>query len=563
MRAIMWQIVLVSLLCVSGHVFGEKKKDDEELFTDLNGIEFDENYEDSFENFDGAEPSVSKVTSTDTALPQTQTYDPWSSFDILRKDRSVSLLGSSETIASMYHASLFPQLRFSAGKFFGHVGAPLRFPLYDNNDNKEGSFRSRGFVSAGTWVKPRDFRTWWDAQRILRHFEIGAPEDMFLVRFSRSHSITFGEGELLKTLTPDGLYDQDLMFFSGHVKFDAARVDAFVGPLAKAEIVGASLMLMPLQDQDVSPFFRGMNFGVSYVNDFRAPSEPRTEVNAFVVNDATRVIDRNPGIAQGLVASVSSEYFAAPWLSLKPYVSFGQMWLSNLEGDRVTLEESYGRGLHVGHDLTIYFIPGSKRSVLLAKAEGRLFSSGYWPGYFGPTYFVDRLMVNDLENTSSSKSPLTKSQLLSFRNNESYRVGYLFELGYSFDQVVTVMGGYENAHSSMQGVQVTPMRKMNLMTSFLGLDLIKFHLGYQATSIKEMNELFDFDESRALLSFRGQVKLAPYLYFDAWAKHSFGINDMYASSSLSESSSDSLWLSNTAESKSLNFGLGLEFAMTF
>jgi hypothetical protein len=74
-----------------------------------------------------------------------------------------------------------------------------------------------------------------------------------------------------------------------------------------------------------------------------------------------------------------------------------------------------------------------------------------------------------------------------------------------------------------------------------------------------MKEVFDFEKSRALLSLRGQLKLMPFLYFDAWAKHSFGINDMFTPS---DGEDKDVMFSSQAETRSLDFGLGLEFSMT-
>lgn len=546
----MWRLLAVMLL--SSPIVGEKVSDlEDDVFTE--NIEFDPNYEDDFDFSEGvsAQAIVPGASTTIKSM-----HDPWGRIDIVRNERSISVLGGSETIASLYHASLFPQAHFMVWNMAGNLGVPLRFPIYDNHDQ-----RGRGLVPIKNTVKPRDFRTAWDLTRVVRHIELGTSSTPYLVRLSRSHALTLGNGELVKEFSPDYLYDVDQLFLSGRWQFEAARVEGLVGPIAKAEMLGASLNLKPLNELALPTVLRNLDLGVSYINDFKSPNKPITNNGAMVLTEDRRLVKRETGIVQGLVVSVGNEMFMNPWLSLRPYTSFGQMWASGVMGEDVS-EKTYGLGAHVGNDLAIYFVPNSTRSVLLAKVEGRVFSQAYWPGYFGSSYAIDRLRIRDRKNHETN-IPLTKSQLLSIRESEKYRLGYLVELGYSLEDMLAIKAGYESAHSSVHGIQIIPMRKLNFTTSIIGLEIVKIHFGLQATSLKELNELFDFDESRALLSFRGQVKLSPYLYFDAWAKHSFGVNDMYASETLRGDDDEPMWLSNSAESKSLNFGLGLEFAMTF
>lgn len=550
------------LFCAILWLFSASTMAGDDLFADGQvediPMEFDPDFKDDFGDIEQSDAS-----SNAPGMIIADSYSLWSSRDLWRREKSLSFMGGNETIASTYHFLVFPQGRFEFLKVFGHVGVPLRFPVYDNVKFGTSGRRSRGFVSGEKFITPRrqDFRNFFDVQRVFRHMEIGGSYEPYFFRLSRIHSLTMGQGELIKDMNPDGLYDHDIMFFYGQMSFDNVRIAGFLGPIVQAQMFGLSARFTPLYNLDVPPFVRDLNFDLTYVNDFLAPNMAKKQDGAFVLDNERRLVERETGSAQGLSLGVAGEYFALPWLSLKPYTALGNLWLTGLRVPDAELSTRYGAGLHVGHDATVFFVPGTKRSVLLMKTEARIFSSRYWPGYFGSTYLIDRVVQNEPENTNISPDPMTKSQFLGQRQDGHARIGYLFELAYAYEKVITGAIGYENARSFLLGNQIEPMRKLHFILGFLGLDLVKFHLGYQATSIAQMKEVFDFEKSRALLSLRGQLKLAPFLYFDAWAKHSFGISDMFTPSD--EENGNAMWLSNQAETRSLNFGLGLEFAMTF
>lgn len=557
MNNVMWQIVLLLFsvsLCADDKLFTDAASDDEIA------MEYDPNVDEDF-GLEGSESSAS--TSAAPGMVIADTYDIFSKRDISRREKSLSVLGGNETIASTYHFLIFPQGRFEFMHFYGHLGVPLRFPVYDNVGAKFVGNRSRGFVSGETFITPRrqDFRSFWDVQRVVRHMELYEENDPLYFRLSRINALSLGQGELVRTMSPDGLYDQDMMFLSGHGNIENGRINGFFGPILKVHMFGLSTRLTPLTNLDVAPFVRDLNFEVAYVNDFMAPNEMITDDGAYRLDSERRLVDRVDGAAQGLTLGVAGEYFAAPWMSLKPYVSMGNLWLTGLTSKGNDLNTRYGAGLHVGHDLMFHFFPGTKKSEFMFKSEGRIFSKRYWPGYFGSTYLIDRNVINEPSNKRISEEPITKSQYLAQFQDDNFRFGYMFELAYSYEKLISSSLSYENARSFMRGIQITPMRKLQFVLGFLGLDAVKFQLGYQATSPFEMKELFDFEKSRALLSLRGLIKFAPFLYFDTWAKHSFGINDMFTR--MDADDDDAIWLSHQAETRSINFGFGLEFAMTF
>ena len=525
-------------------------------------LEVDPSYEDDFAHIEMEDEHGVGGQSFRPGLLIEDSYDIFSARDLVRRDKSLSVFLGNETIASRYHFLLYPQVRFSAWRLFGHVGLPLRFPIYDNVKKNTQGIRHKGFVDAESAITPRgaDFRSGWDIQRIIRHVELNRPQDNYFARLSRSHTITLGHGELVHGLSPEGLYDQDPLFLSGHANFNAARLSGFVAPIFKASMLGLSARFTPLSMLDAPALVQNINFDATYVGDLTAPNGAKKFETSYVLEADRRSVKRHKGGAHGLVLGSASEIRPIAWLGLKPYVSWGQLWLTSLKGLDDATTSSYGGGLHVGPDVQIEFLP-KKRSLLSFKSEGRLFSKNYYPGYFGSTYLIDRHIFNEPKNTRISNQPITKSQYVKEGGDQRFRFGYLFELGYAYDEAFSTMLGYENARSFAKGAHLAPYRKLSFVTSILGADALKFYLGYQATSIDDLKELFDFEKSRALLSLRGQLKLMPFLYFDTWVKHSFGIYDMFTSSTSTDA--EALWLSNMAETRSLNFGLGLELAMTF
>jgi hypothetical protein len=533
----MWQKLLLCILVLSGKIIFAD--DSLESFEDEVSFEFDPSFEDDFDDLGTG--SLSRALSEDIS-------HRFSARDIYRYENSISLFGGNETIASKYYLSLTPQGHFNTSYVKGHLGVPLRFAVYDNGSESMRG-RSRGFVPIGSFIKPRerDYQSFWDSQLIVRDLQVFSPEEPYYFSLSRTQNVTFGHGELL-SMDPASLYDQDSMFFSGHAEIMNSLTRVFLGPMFKAHTVGVSTRFAPLTSLAVPPFVAGLNFEASYINDFMAPNNIVKEDDYFVLNDEKRFLKRTENTAQGLVLGVLGEYVPVSFIRLKPYASLGQLWLTGLN--------SYGAGFHLGHDFVVDFMPGTNKSLLVLKTEGRIFSQKYWPGYFGPTYLVDRLVQENEEG------PKSKSLVLSQAGDGS-RVGYLLDLSYAYDEMLNASVGYENAHTIATSASFAPMRRFHLRTGFFGFDRLRLDLGYQATAIREFDQLFDFDKSRGLLSLRGQVKLASIIYFDAWAKHSFGVNDMFALADKNYSNGEPMWLTDVAETRSLNFGLGLELSMTF
>ncbi len=549
----MWKLILT----IIGFILATLTyANDDDFFTDFEEIplEVDENFLDDFADIE-SNVSIKRNTASSKTIT---THELFAEEDLLRRETSISIFGGNETIASTYHLSVFPQGKFELGPVFGHFGVPLRFPVYDNTSSSRG-IRHRGFVAGKTFIRPRlhDYQSFFDAQKIVRHFSINHSDDAYFLRFSRSHSVTMGQGELIKFMSPDGLYDLDALFLQGHAAFKYFRLDGFIGPLLKAQIAALSINTTPLLNINAPAFVQNLNFFATYVNDFFAPNQPVKEKNHFVLSDDARTLKRAEGMAQGFSLGVDGQYSPVWWLSLKPYFSYSHLVLSGIKQQNNKKPVSYGAGINLGNDLAINFLAEPRRSSLVLKTEGRLFSKNYFPSYFGSTYLIDRLVFNE---PGSNSEPLTKSQFVADGGDRRFRFGYLCELSYAYEKMLSMMLGYENAHSFARAKSIQPMRKLYFTTSFLGIERVQFHIGYQATSMSNVKELFDFKKSRALLSLKGQVKLLPFLYFDAWAKHSFGIHDMF---SAEVGENEPIWLSSFPETRSLNFGLGLELAMAF
>lgn len=551
----MWQLLFVFLCLCTAHVYA-----DEDLFTDAQSeipIEFDANFKDDFTEIE----SLSAIDKNSN-LMIVDTYGLWHERGLLRREQSISLLGGGETVASAFHLLLYPQLHVNVPSWILHFGIPLRFPVYDYVGLKR-HIRQNGFVRAEKFIAPRqqDFRSFADVQKLFRHIEYGSPVAPHFMQISRQNAVTLGHGDLIKNMASEGLYDEDYAFVSAHAHFEHAHMSGMIGPLFKAHMLGLNARFAPLHTLDVHPFVRTINVDVTYAADWLAPNLAKREEPDFVLSEDRRHVLREEGSAQGFSIATANEITLTPWLALKPYVTWSNLWLSNLHGIEAEPQNTYGTGMHLGHDASFYIVPGVRSSVLLFKSEARLFSSRYLPSYFDSTYMLDRRIINEPSNNYYGSTPITKSQLLSQHLDSRGRFGYLFQLAFAQEKLLHATLSYENARSFADGRSLPALRKIHFLFGFTGLDIVRGHVGYQATAIEELDDLFDFEKSRALLSIRGQLKLMSFLYFDTWLKHSFGINDMF--SVAQEKYGKPTWFSNEAETRAFNFGVGLEFAMAF
>ncbi len=534
----------------------------QDIFEDAQ-IEYEPTIEDSeIESIEGNNSSTDAFESDAAPSLNTNHRDPFRERDVRRTEQSLSVLSGTDVVARVFYLNLFPQAHFTVWKMEGNVGLPLRFPMYDNVQKSAGYVsRQKGFVKASSFITPRkgDYRNFFDAQRLVRHFEMGGEEDQFSLSLSRTRAHTLAHGDLLKDLVGEGLYDQDHLFMSGRGELGPVQVNTVLGPLVKAHIFGLNTRFQPLSAVDAHSFVKDINVDVTYVGDYFAPLGPvLDQEEAFVLNKERRLLSREEGNAQAFSVGASSSFYPRTWVSLMPYTSYSHLFLNQLEGDALEDISSYGAGVTLGHLATFYFGPNQSDSTLFFRSEGRFFSQSFQPNYFGDTYMLDRQTY--IEN---SDTPISKAQYVGLDEEKSFRYGYFFELAYDLKKIFNSKVGYENARLTSDSSSIEPLRKFHWLSSISINDLMSLHLAYQATSIRRMKELFDFDKSRGLLSLRGQIKLMQYLYFDTWVKHSFGINDSYQASKINDGESKAQWLSNAGETRSLNFGLGVELAMTF
>lgn len=459
----------------------------------------------------------------------------WDERELYLKERRLGLLSGNETIGSVYHFSLFPKVKFDLKQFYFDLGMPLRFPIY-NAYKKDLS-------SPGHFISPRniEFKSLWDAQRVFRHVEIGREESDFFLRLSRTYAITLGTGTLVKDFTYNQLFDEDYLFLKTHAQFEQVRLDAMMGPMPLVKICGLNARVLPFFNSS-QDFIKNINLDLTYAADFTAPNgalKLNEDKNApFLLDDNQRLVKRQSTITQGFSLSFLANNHPLSYLFLKPYVSYAHLFFGDLNQN--------GAGFHLGNDANIFFSSQSPRSILNIKTESRLFGSHYLPSYFGSLYMLDRQVFN--ENT--------KSQMAALIKDYQVRWGYLFEISYYYEQAFSLSLGYENAYPMGSNFYIPDLRKLHMITSFKALEILKLYIGYEASAINEFKDVFDFNKSRGLLSYKGQLQLLPFLYFESWAKHGFGVVDRFYGEN-----NDAL--SYLGEVKRLNFGLGLDLAYKF
>jgi hypothetical protein len=536
--------IFLSLLALNLHA----EDPDEDIFADIdNRMEVDADFEDDF-----ADIEKTKFSNSSRVVSNTNFYTNFSERSWVRKEKSLGGLVSQETIARVFYMTVFPQLRFKTSEFFGHMGLPLKFPIYDNISANSGK-RSRGFVDVESLITPRpnDYRSFADAFKIIRRLEFSKPNKDYYVSVGREQKLSLGQGDLMREMVADYIYDQDYLFAQAHAHFEPVEVSAFVGPIPKAHMAGANLSVKPLWLLDAHNFVKNLSLDLAYVADYRAPHETHRQENAFILDHEKRLIKRTEGTAHGLSLGVAGLYEPITWFSSKPFVALGNLWLTNVKINEQARGARYGLGLSLGHEAYFNFT-SQKTSQLMFRSEARFFSENYQPNYFGDNYMLDRLRIfeNDAVVTS-------KAQFVGHRENTPWRFGHMFELGYFYEDIFNTKISYENARTLHTNIPIIPMRKLRFSTGVLAFDRVSLHAGFEAHSIDNLKDLFNFEKSRGMLSLQGQVKILSFLYFDSWLKHSFGVNNSY------EAKENREWLSQHAETKSLNFGIGLELAMTF
>lgn len=478
--------------------------------------------------------------------------------DVRRSEKSLSVFTGNEIIGRVFHWNIFPQGHFQVWKAEGNIGVPLRFPIYDNAPKSAGfAGRRRGFLQGTDLITPRlaDFRSPWDIQRGIRHFGIGSEQDPYSLSLSRTEAYTLAEGDLMQDLVGEGLYDQEYLFAHGRADLQRLQLEAVVGPLLKPNIIAANARFKPLSSLPNVSFVKDMNVDLSYAGDFFAPlGAVAKKDDSFVLDQEQRLVLREEGNVQSFSTTLSSTYQPIQWFAMKPYLSYSHLFLNQLEGDDPTRDDSsYGTGGTLGHLMSFYF---NDANQLTFRSEIRVFSQNFEPHYFGGNYMLDRQSYRE-----NAATPISKAQFVGFDNEKSGRYGYALELGYALAGIFSSKLGFEEARLMGSNEILAPLRQIRWINKIAVTDFMNLYLAYQATSLSLMRELFDFDKSRGLLSLRGQIKLMQFLYVDSWLKHGFGIKDKYQLASAGESSGQ--WLSRAAEERSLNFGLGVEFAMSF
>jgi hypothetical protein len=513
--------------------------DDEDIFADidLEAIEINRNYED---DFDGLENSYNS-----TSPPMLSSYDRYSQRLIAPHEQSFGGSLSQETFARVFHMTLFPKLHIKAGDIKAHLGLPLRFPLYDNALNN--SVRRKGFVGIEEFITPRqaDFRSFKDAFKVIRHFEYGAPDTPYYVSLVREQPLTLVQGDIMREMLADYLYDHDYLFARAHAHIKPVRIETIFGPLPNITILALGTKIRAFDFPKSHAVLNNLSIDIAYAADYKAPGEAFLEGDTYVLDEERRLIKRQHGIAQALSLGISSSYEPIWWFETRPYTSFANLWVSGLD------KLSYGLAFSLGHEADFYF-SGDKKSSLLFKSEARVFSEHYLPNYFGDNYMLDRVTLFEDNNNL-----ITKAQFVNKKEDNKWRFGHLFEIGYDYNKIFNTKLSYENARIIKTNKYIKPLRKLRFTTGLAAFDRVYLQAGYEAHAIDHLGDIFNFTKSRALLFAQSQVKIISFLYANSWIKHGFGIDSIY------ESSTQKTWLSNKPESRSLNYGLGLEFAMVF
>ena len=353
--------------------------EEEDIFAEFDRMEIDKEYQDDFLGFNTI-PTQNLAASGLITHP----YNNYSERSWVRNERSLSGLISQETINQVYYMTLFPQARFKLWQLYTHLGLPMRFPLYDNIRGGALGLRRRGFVPIKDFVAPRpaDYRSFADAFKIIRHMEWGKLSDAHYAGLVREQAFTLAQGDLMRELNTEYLYDQDYLFAHARLSFEQIGVEAVLGPIPALSILGLNTSIKPLGDLSNNSLIKNMSFDLSYVGDYQAPGQVHVEEDAYVLEADRRLVKRDKHMAHGASLGLATLYEPFSWFGSKPYTSFSNLWLS---GPKNT---TYGLAFNLGHDLSFYFTGAKQDSALFLRTEARLFSENYEPNYFGSNLYA-------------------------------------------------------------------------------------------------------------------------------------------------------------------------------
>ena len=388
----------ISFMFILLHVFSYGQNQTENLFDELLLDEEASSYED---------------------LTNTKRYN----HDLPKDEKYFSLSFINQTIAKTYYFALFPQFNLNLDNFAVSLGYPLRFGTYDFYDAKAyDSDRKKGLVNFTNFIIPRtnDFRTLFDIQRIIRSVRISNDLSPYFLEFNRDKTINLPYGILVKEMLPNWFSDQDYLFASGHAKWQYLELTGFIGPFFKMQMLGLNLASKPLIGIDNLKILQNLDLNISYAADYKSPNYTKkitlsNQKEYFELDNEKRLVKRKKNTAQAVAMTLSSDFAVNNWLTINPYASFAQLFLTGIKNNSMT----YGAGFHAGSNYNFYVWPQKPFSTITLGVESRLFTQYYWPSYFDTTYMLDRHSLNQLASYGDNENN-TKSLYLSTIRSEEH-----------------------------------------------------------------------------------------------------------------------------------------------
>lgn len=548
----MLKLLFLLPMILSNYVMGGNDGFSEDLFDE---IPFDAGKEKNLKNISGIYSLQDKIEEFNGAK-KSQNY--------------LSIATGTESLGEFIYFTLFPKFNWYDENFEIKLGLPIRFRVYDYAKNYDAKYeRKYGFVDGKTFINPRpqDFVSIFDAQKIIRNFSVGKKYSDFYLSLDRNEALSLSQGSLAKNIIPNWFYDEDYLFAKSHASFEHFRLEGFLGPLVKAKILGVNAKLSPFSSLKINNFIKNTNVDVTYVADFDAPNYA-SKVSltngdeVFKLDDEHRLVKRKTGTVQGQSLTFSSGIMPDYWVFLKPYLSLSQLFFTGLNSNTDDKSFYYGAGAHLGSEITFYVSAKDPESIIYLNLEARALSPNYWPSYFNSTYMLDRTSLNQLASIGPNDAN-TKSLMIKNGNFDSFGLGYLASLGYSYNNALYSTMSFEDAYMPKEKNNIPFMRKLSFAFGANVVERIHLNLNYEYYGLNKISKTFDFYDYRKLLSLKCRTQILPYLYADIWSGHKFGVIDMYTKEKGKTYFDGFDWLSHDGEVLSFDYGLGLDFAMNF
>jgi len=480
-------------------------------------------------------------------------------------------------IDNIFYAVVRPDVNLRFGPFKLGLGAPLRFEVLNlqsidllGGDPIGDATANTGRFRFEDWDQVEDF------VRPLRYVSWGKKEDNLYVDLHRVHSLSIGNGQLVRRYAPNLDIDQDKVFAQVDGYGSLGGVELMAGPFPVPRLAGGLVFIKPFGvvdavsaltapkpaegatptataagDDYVSGLLRSMSLGFSYVTDLNSPTgldkrlNPVDQRPQLIVDQAGQFFWSNRAnpvgdVVQGMGVDLEAKVLKVGIVDVKVYGDYSHLFFPGDSSADQAFAAFNGGGATVGGLLRMSFgetpvrdieeedeatkrglKPREKKAAhaLRARLEGRTFSPTYLPSYWNTMYEVDRFQFGFADDRITLP---TKIRYLADQASDPWRVGYYAELSYLWVDVLGVTAMLEDAYALGDS---DPVRGKNFAVhaESKGLGWLQFFGTYHFRNFEfaELNRAFSLTSDNEVVFFGARMQLLPILFINLGGQRAF------------------------------------------